>query len=45
MGKGLLGLMYVDARIRNSYQSWRDQGSVGTNFKEMGTNFKEMTVK
>lgn len=40
MGKGLLGLIYMNARIRNNYQSWLDHSSV----QSMGTNFKEMIV-
>lgn len=40
MGKGLLGLMHANARIRNNFQSWLDQGGV----QSMGTDFKETMV-
>lgn len=40
MGKGLLGLIYMNARIRNNYQSWLDHNNV----QSMEKNFKEMMV-
>lgn len=40
MGKSLLGLINMNARTRNNYQSWLEHNSV----QSMGTNFKEMTV-
>lgn len=48
MEKGLLRLIYMNARIRNNYQSWLDHSSVqsvGTNFKEIMANKVEVDKK
>lgn len=40
MGNDLWGLIYMNVRIRNNYQSWLDHSSV----QSMEKNFKEMMV-